>query len=191
MSPKHPVSRLDPTNPIVEKIANLCIKHDFHGLLFQHLAICRRRAWLHIKRIQCAHLEQRMELGQISHLLNRARDVSVEGLIGLAPDRIDWQNRIVIEAKSTAGAQEAVSYQTAFYAILLATATQESWGAQNDILSTRRVRPVHLDGQILNAILELTLELTELQNENHPPKVDRQPICNTCGYRFLCWGDIN
>lgn len=182
------IGRVDPQNPQVQAIADIIENHQLHGLLFQHIALCPRRAWLHIRRVQCAHLEERMSMGSVRHDLNRARDVSVEGLMGLAPDRIDWTKRVVIEAKGTAGAQEAVSYQTAFYAILLAVATQQDWGAQNDILSTKTIRPVPITSELLDNMHKHAQDLVVLKTQAYPPQEDRRHFCDMCGYRFLCWG---
>jgi hypothetical protein len=32
---------------------------DLYGLHFQHVALCERRVWFHLKRIDCAHLDER------------------------------------------------------------------------------------------------------------------------------------
>jgi hypothetical protein len=102
-----------------------------HGLAFQHLALCRRRAWLHLNRIDYAHLDRRMALGTVAHVLHRTRDRSVEGLMGLVPDRIDWSRRRVHEAKGGAGAKDAVSLQTAFYALLLMAVDRRGLGGRD------------------------------------------------------------
>ena len=101
------------------RFAELVERHGLHGLVFQHLSLCERRAWLHLHRIDYSHLEERMTLGTVAHDLAKPRDSSVEGLMGLAPDRIDWVKHCVIEAKHGAGAKDAVGMQTAFYALLL------------------------------------------------------------------------
>ena len=75
----------------VRLFAAIVTEADLHGLAFQHLALCRRRAWLHLHRIDYAHLDGRMQRGLALHDANKPRDRSVVGLIGLAPDRIDWR----------------------------------------------------------------------------------------------------
>ena len=50
------------------------------------------------------------------------------GLIGLAPDRVDWVARRVYEAKGGTGAADAVSRQGAFYALMLWAAQGAAWG---------------------------------------------------------------
>ena len=82
----------------VRRFAEVVDRAGLHGLAFQHLALCRRRAWLHLHRVDYAHLDARMQRGLALHDASRPRDRSVAGLIGLAPDRIDWQARRVYEA---------------------------------------------------------------------------------------------
>ena len=114
--------------------ADLVERHGLHRLCSAS-SLCEGRAWLHLHRIDYSHLEERMKLGAVAHDLAKPRDSSVEGLMGLAPDRIDWAERCVIEAKHKAGAKDAVGMQTAFYALLLSVATGKPWRAENDILS--------------------------------------------------------
>lgn len=185
---KNAPGRVCPSDAVVQDIAQIIQSHDLHGLLFQHVALCHRRAWLHLQHVQCAHLEERMGMGIVRHDLNRARDVSVEGLLGLMPDRIDWKNRIVIEAKGKGGAKEAVSYQTIFYAILLACATQKDWGAQNDILSTKKIRAIDITPKLLQSMHAHAQDIIALKESSQAPVEYWRPFCNTCGYRFLCWG---
>jgi CRISPR-associated exonuclease Cas4 len=106
-----------------------------------------------------------MALGTVAHALHRARDRSVEGLMGLAPDRIEWSRRRVHEAKGGAGAKDAVSLQTAFYALLLMAATGEVWEAVTDILPERRHRPVPIDAALVERMLAMAADLAALAHE--------------------------
>jgi CRISPR-associated exonuclease Cas4 len=180
------LAAIDPEDPRLARFAALVEEHDLHGLAFQHLALCRRRAWFHRHRIDYAHLDRRMALGTAAHELSRPRDHSVEGLMGLAPDRIDWAGRRVHEAKGGGGAKEAVSLQTAFYALMLSAATGTAWDATTDILPERRRRPVPIDDALLDRMLESAEELASLTGEPDPPAAVRKPICESCSYRFLC-----
>jgi CRISPR-associated exonuclease Cas4 len=160
--------------------------HDLHGLLFQHLQLCRRRAWLHANRIDYSHLESRMSLGSTSHALSKVRDRSVEGLIGLAPDRIDWDRFEVIESKGSAGARQAVSLQTLFYAIMLMASTGRRWTASNEILGSRKRLAVTVDLDSIRRMLDMAVDLASLKAERTAPLASRKPICDSCCYRFLC-----
>ncbi|WP_018632667.1 Dna2/Cas4 domain-containing protein [Neomegalonema perideroedes] len=160
--------------------------YELHGLLFQHLELCERRAWLHLHRVDYAHLEERMKLGAVAHELHRPRDRSVEGLMGLAPDRIDWARREVIEAKGSAGARRAVSMQTLFYALLLMEATGRRWTAANEIVGGRKKLPVAVGAEEIARMLAMAKRLGELAAALSAPKTTRKPICDSCSYRFLC-----
>ena len=159
---------------------------DLHGLLFQHLDLCERRAWFHLNRINYAHLEERMSLGTVSHELHKTRDRSVEGLIGIAPDRIDWESRRVIEAKGSAGAREAVSRQTRFYALMLSAATGQAWSARNEIIGKKKMLEVSVTPNDAEDMVRMAHHLEGLSNKETPPMADRKPICASCSYRFLC-----
>ena len=170
----------------VREFASLVEREGLHGLHFQHVVLCTRRAWFHLNRIDYAHLDERMAFGAAAHKISKRRDRSVEGLMGLSPDRIDWKNRVVIEAKARSGAEVAVSRQTAFYAFLLWAATGHKWHARNDILEERRVRPVAMDMSVAREMLDLAHQLSELNRRQDPPEAERKPLCDSCSYRFLC-----
>ena len=70
--------------PRVRHFAAIVTEADLHGLAFQHLALCRRRAWLHLHRIDYSHLDVRMQRGLAMHDASKPRDRSVVGLMGLA-----------------------------------------------------------------------------------------------------------
>lgn len=159
---------------------------DLHGLLFQHLELCERRAWFHLNRINYAHLEERMRLGSVSHDLHKARDRSVEGLIGIAPDRIDWEGKRVIESKGTAGAREAVSRQTRFYALMLSAATGQIWSAGNEIIGKKKMLEVSLTQRDVEEMVRMAHQLEDLARAEIAPTAECKPICARCSYRFLC-----
>ena len=174
------------SDPRIAAFAELVERHSLHGLVFQHLSLCERRAWLHLHRIDYAHLEERMNTGAVAHDLAKARDSSVTGLMGLAPDRIDWAAHCVIEAKFKSGAQDAVAMQTAFYALLLMAATGKRWRAENDILSRKRRRPVAIDSETIDRMLVLAQRAADLVEQEDTPPAGRKPICSSCSYRYLC-----
>ena len=161
-------------------------KHDLQGLLFQHVALCRRRAWFHVNRIDYSHLDARMTRGSVSHSLSKSRDSSVTGLMGIAPDRIDWKRREVIEAKGSAGARRAVSLQTAFYAMMLMAATRKRWSAANEIIGSRKRIPVPLGIDVLREMTAMAQDLARLKSEVSPPGAEKIGLCSSCSYRYLC-----
>lgn len=171
---------------IARSFREIVERADLHGLLFQHLDLCERRAWFHLNRINYAHLEERMSLGSVSHELHKTRDRSVEGLIGIAPDRIEWGARLVVEAKGTAGAREAVSRQTRFYALMLSAATGQAWSAANEIIGKKKMLEVSLTAKDAEEMLLMAGQLEDLNLQDAPPVASRKPICASCSYRFLC-----
>ena len=156
-----------------------------HGLAFQHLTLCERRAWFHLHRIDYAHLDERMARGTALHDVHRPRDHSVDGLMGLSPDRIDWNNRVVYEAKGGAGAVSAVSRQTAFYALLLWAVDGKPWSAVTNMLDAKRTRRVEIESSLIKSMLADAKRLAKLRRREKPPQADRKKICPSCSYRFL------
>lgn len=170
----------------IRRFAEIVEDNDLHGLAFQHLALCRRRAWFHLNRIDYAHLDERMAKGQALHDISRPRDHSVEGLMGLSPDRIDWRKRVVYEAKGGAGAVAAVSRQTAFYALVLWAADGRPWSAATTILSSKKVRAVEISDALIAEMLDAAQALQVLKRQPVAPGAERKAICPACSYRFLC-----
>lgn len=169
----------------VEEFAQLCNAHNLHGLAFQHHAICRRRAWLHLNRLDYAHLDERMALGTLAHANSKVRDRSVEGLMGISPDRIDWQKRIVVEAKGRGGAADAVSRQAVCYALMLSARTGEPWRPAVEVISERRTRDVDVSDGLVAEMLSAARELASLADGPCPEGIDTQ-ICRACSYARLC-----
>jgi len=177
---------MEPTLAAIDAFAEIVEANDLDGLPFQHYALCGRRAWLHLKRIGCAHLDSHMQNGIVMHEISKPRDASVEGLMGLSPDRIDWRNRTVYEAKGSAGARDAVARQTAFYALMLWRRTRTPWRAANDILSQKRTREIDLTADLVEGMVCDARALSKLKRQEAAPDAARKPICEKCSYRFLC-----
>lgn len=111
------------------------------------------------------------------------------GLLGLAPDRIDWDNHIVYENKGTGGAVEASNDQTAFYALMLSIATGEEWLGVTHILSTRKRREVRLDERRLQSLWEGSERLEMLAKQTDIPAARKIPLCKTCSQAAFCGYD--
>ncbi len=162
---------------------------NLHGLHFQHVNLCQRRAWMYLHGINFAQWNERVAIGSAKHLTSYARDRSTGGLFGLAPDRIDWENRVVYESKGTAGAVEAVNDQTAFYALMLSIATGETWSGATHILSTRKRREVSLDEKRLQSLWEASEKLEALARQETVPPAKRISLCATCSFAAFCGYD--
>lgn len=171
---------------LAKTFAHLVELHDLHGLLFQRVEFCDRRSWLHLNRIDYAHLDERMQLGVVLHDLHKPRDHSVEGLIGIAPDRVNWEERRVIETKGTAGARAAVSMQTRFYALMLSAATGSLWSAANEIIGKKKMLDVSVTRDNALQMISLAKRLGYLSGEEQAPEATKKPICESCSYRHIC-----
>jgi len=160
-----------------------------HGLHFQHVSLCERRAWMYFHNINFAQWYSRVQKGTATHGTSYARDHTTNGLFGLAPDRIDWENCIVYENKGTAGALEASNNQTAFYALMLSIATGKEWRAVTHILSTRKRRDVLLDEYRLQKMWEASERLEFLAEKKEVPQASQIPLCTTCSLSGFCGYD--
>jgi len=164
-------------------------RFSLHGLHFQHVTLCARRAWLYLHQVNFAQWHERVMTGLAKHLVSYGRDHSTEGLLGLAPDRIDWQQCIVYENKGSAGAQEAADNQTAFYAVMLAIATDQEWQAYAHILSSRKRRLVVLDEQRLACLWRASEQLEALAQQSMVPAAKKMGLCASCSACGFCGYD--
>jgi CRISPR-associated exonuclease Cas4 len=144
---------------------------------------------MYLHGINFAQWYGRVATGTARHRASYARDHSVAGLMGLAPDRIDWDERVVYENKGTGGAVEASDNQTAFYAVMLSIATGKPWRAVTHVLSTRRRREVPLDEDRLDALWRASERLAALARQETPPPAERIRLCKTCSLAGFCGHD--
>lgn len=160
-----------------------------HGLHFQHVTLCERRAWMYLNNINFAQWYNRVQLGTAKHQTSYTRDKSVVGLIGLSPDRLDWKKHIVYENKGTAGAVEASNNQTAFYAVVLSIVTGQDWRACISILSSRRNRELKIDRHRLDRLLWASERLEALSNRVTVPHAPIISLCGKCSFAGFCGYD--
>lgn len=162
---------------------------NLHGLHFQHIELCERRAWMYLHKVNFAQWYSRVQTGTALHETSYQRDHSVRGLMGLAPDRIDWDNQIVFENKGTGGAVEASSNQTAFYALMLSISTGKTWQAYTQVLSSRRKREVRLDETRLTQLWQASTRLEQLSTQEAVPTAPKIPLCSSCSLAIFCGYD--
>jgi CRISPR-associated exonuclease Cas4 len=162
---------------------------NLHGLHFQHVNLCERRAWMYLHRINFAQWNSRVATGLAHQVTHYKRDHSTVGLLGLAPDRVDWQQSIVFENKGTAGAPEAVDRQVGFYAVMLSMATGRTWIGRVQVLTNRRWRDVTLDKSMLQGLWSDSLQLEELSQMRRVPSVPRIGLCASCSLAAFCGYD--
>lgn len=141
---------------------------------------------MYLHGINFAQWNARVQVGTAKHLTSYMRDRSTVGLFGLAPDRVDWEARVVYESKGTAGAVEAVSDQTAFYALMLSIASGEPWRAVTSILSNHKQREVALTPERLERLWQASERLEALAAQDAVPPGPRIPLCQTCSLAAFC-----
>ena len=159
---------------------------DLHGLHFQHVALCRRRAWMALHGVHFAQWNARVTRGLALHQTTHQRDRSVAGLQGIYPDRIDWEERVVYEHKGGSGARHAVDDQAAFYALMLSIASGERWEARVRIVPGPRMRRVLLDASRLDRLWAASETLEDLARLPDPPATRRLWLCPSCSLNLFC-----
>ena len=161
---------------------------NLHGLYFQHIALCRRRAWLHLMGATHAGRNARVQRGLALHQTEKRPDHVPKGL-GIAPDDIDFVRRIVIERKGSAGAREAVSRQALFYAAFMTAATGDLWGAEVQVYGTRKKVKYELTEEVLDQLIRDARDSSHLITD-FPPTARRISLCNACSCKLLCWDEV-
>ncbi len=175
---------------IVEKtrcLRELAEEFNLHGLYFQHVALCRRRAWLHLMGATHAVRDTRVQRGFALHQTEKRPDNIPKGL-GIAPDAIDFSRRVVIERKGSAGARDAVSRQALFYAAVMTAATGDVWTAEVQVYGTRKKIKYDLTEDLLDQLIRDARDSRALA-DGSPPSARRIPLCEACSCLPLCWNE--
>ena len=159
--------------------------HGLHGLYFQHVALCRRRAWLHLMGATHAVRHSRVRRGLALHQTEKRPDAVPKGL-GIAPDAIDFARRVVIERKGSAGARTAVSRQALFYAAFMTGATGKAWRAEVQVYGSRKTTIYELTEEALDQLIRDARDSLDLVT-GAPPAARRIHLCDACSCSPLCW----
>ena len=166
-------------------LRDLAEEHGLHGLYFQHVALCRRRAWLHLMGATHAVRHARVQRGFALHQTEKRPGEAPMGL-GIAPDAIDFERRVVIERKGTAGAHDAVSRQALFYAAFMTGATGESWSAEVHVYGSRKTMTYHVTEEVLDQLIQDAMESPRLV-AGPAPAAKRIRLCDACSCKPICW----
>ena len=168
-------------------LRELAEAHGLHGLYFQHVALCRRRAWLHLMGATHAVRHSRVRRGLALHQTEKRPGAVPKGL-GIAPDAIDFARRVVIERKGSAGARGAVSRQALFYAAFMTGATGKAWRAEVQVYGSRKTTIYELTEETLDQLIRDARESLDLA-VGAPPAAHRIRLCDACSCSPLCWDD--
>ena len=144
---------------------------------------------MYLHKINFAQWNRHVATGSARHDTSYARDRSTIGLIGLRPDRIDWDACIVYENKGTGGAVEPVNDQVAFYALMLSIADGQVWEGRVHVLTSRRHRSVVLDDNRLQRLWESSLALEQLAAQEQVPVATKIRLCDSCSFAPFCGYD--
>ena len=175
---------------ILEKarcLRELAEKHGLHGLYFQHVALCRRRAWLHLMGVTHAVHHARVQRGLALHQTEKRPGEAPKGL-GIAPDAIDFERRVVIERKGSAGARDAVSRQALFYAAFMTGASGELWQAEIQVYGSRKKISCEVTEDVLDLLVRDARDSRDLIM-GLPPVARRIRLCDACSCKALCWDE--
>ncbi len=168
-------------------LRELVERYGLHGLYFQHVALCRRRAWLHLMGATHAVQHARVRRGLALHQTEK-RPGDVPRGLGIAPDAIDFARRVVIERKGGAGARDAVSRQALFYAAFMTGASGEVWRAEVQVYDSRETATYDLTDAVLDQLLQDARESVDLA-AGPPPAARRIRLCDACSCSPLCWDE--
>ena len=168
-----------------QHLRELAEKFNLHGLYFQHVALCSRRAWLHLHGATHAIRNKRVRRGHALHQCER-RPNNVPMGLGIFPDSIDFNRRVVTEKKGGKGAPNAVARQALFYAAYMTATTGKFWKSEVQVYGTRR----HLEYELSEAILDELIgdaQYSVTLRNGAAPKAVRIPLCKSCSCNQLCW----
>lgn len=158
-----------------------------HGLYFQHVSLCRRRAWLHLCGATHAVYHARVARGLALHQTEK-RPGGVPYGLGIMPDAIDFENRVVTEKKGGKGAQDAVAKQALFYAAYMTAATGEQWRAEVQFYGSRQKISLDLTDEALDQLIQDAISARALL-KNPAPRARRIPLCASCSCEPVCWDE--
>ena len=168
-------------------LRELAEEYGLHGLYFQHVALCRRRAWLHLMGATHAVRHARVQRGLALHQTEK-RPADVPRGLGIAPDDIDFERRVVLEKKGAAGAPDAVSRQALFYAAFMMGATGDPWRAEVQVYGSRKKTSYEVTEDVLDQLIQDARASRDMMADS-PPAAHRIPLCNACSCNPLCWDE--
>lgn len=169
------------------RLRELAEEYGLHGLYFQHIALCRRRAWLHLLGATHAVRHVRVQRGLALHQTEKRPGQVPKGL-GIAPDAVDFERRVVIERKGSSQARVAVSRQALFYAAFMTGATGKLWRAEVQVYGSRHRTIYDITDDVLDQLIRDAQESRELAAAP-APAAKRIRLCDACSCNELCWDE--
>ena len=130
---------------------------------------------------------QRVQRGLALHETEKRPGEPPQGL-GIAPDAIDFDKRLVIERKGSGGARKAVSRQALFYAAFMTGATGAPWRAEVQVYGSREKTGYEVTEEALDALIRDAKKSRGLL-EGPPPPAKRIRLCDACSCSPFCWDE--
>ena len=150
---------------------------------------CPRQAWLISRDIVPDRNNPFLELGRFIHekYYTGIGERSIE-LPGIKMDLIWEQGGVTVvgEIKKSTKALQAARAQLLYYLYTLKRYGIEAEGYILVPMEKKRIK-VTLGNKDVKYIENILDEVKSVVSEKLPPSVPKKPICNSCGYRELCW----
>lgn len=179
------------------KLAELIEKYTPH--VYGYYAVCERKAWLAMHRIEPGVREGNANLARgrfLDESAHRRSNPLIEDSAyhGLKPDRIWRENseagerdRLVVgEVKVSSKRLEVHVLQTMCYLVLLEEIGEEARGEVLVPRENKRIE-VHLNDENNDRLEQVTIALEHLSASGRPPSIPASAPCKSCAYVEQCW----
>ncbi|WP_036226045.1 CRISPR-associated protein Cas4 [Mesoaciditoga lauensis] len=152
-------------------------------------SVCKREAWLVLRRFVPERDNSYIELGRFLHQNSYSKKGTKE--IELPGARVDviWEEgicTIVGEIKKSSHSVKGARIQLLYYLKILKDLGVEAKG-QIMIPKERKKIDVELNSETLKEIEKIIKGVKELEKLEIPPKPEWKPWCAKCGFSDFCW----
>lgn len=170
---------------------NDVVNLNLHGVHFQHINICDTRFLLHYYRIDNGQKNDLLKRGKIIHdnIYNRENEPL---LLGLKPDRVNWEKKQIIEYKNSNSCFNATISQVMFYVFIMNYITNDNlWSAKIYTMQNKKTSEIIEQTNDTEQKLFYNLEkMKQLISQNNFAKPKKIPICKGCSFSKICWLNI-
>lgn len=153
--------------------------------------VCKRRAWLSVRKIFPDEEDENMEIGRFIHEYRYGRNKKE---IGIGPIKLDSIKRedgswVIMEVKKSSKYFHSSYYQLLYYLYIL---EEKGISAKGELLfpEERKKEIVELTEDNRNRLKKAITEIEELALESVPPYLKKIPACKNCAYNEYCWAEV-
>ena len=162
--------------------------------------VCPRECWLHANGVRMEHTSDTVADGKLLHETSYAdrnakhseldieakyEEVNLYGKI----DFYDSKRKIIHETKRGNKVEEAHSWQVKFYLWLLKLNGIDDATGTIEYPLLRQKEPITLLKSDIQALQQIVMAVSNLQQSNTCPQVINAKICKSCSYYELCYID--